>query len=107
MMVQLTPATQHLQCSLYLFAQLQLTTCFSALELTGLETQSHSHCLVTICQAQCDWSGIAGCGISALPQTSPLGMKLDESLRVGKWLKFDPGMSNIHHHHSPSPSSVP
>ena len=34
-------------------------------------------------------------------------MKLEESLLVGKWMKSDPEMSNIHHHHSPSPSSVP
>ena len=32
----------------------------------------------TICQPQSDGSGIAGCGMSALPQTSPLGMKLEE-----------------------------
>ena len=32
----------------------------------------------TICQPQCDGSGIAWCGMSALPQTSHLGMKLEE-----------------------------
>ena len=31
----------------------------------------------TISQPQCDGFGIAGCGMSALPQTS-LGMKLEE-----------------------------
>ena len=32
----------------------------------------------TICRPQCDGSWIAGRGMSALPQTSPLGMKLEE-----------------------------
>ena len=32
----------------------------------------------TICQPQCDGSWIAGRGMSALPRTSPLGMKLEE-----------------------------
>ena len=47
----------------------------------------------TICQPQCDGSGIAGCVMSALPQTSPPGMKLEErdDEQLGrKWSKYDP-----------------
>ena len=78
MVIQLTPATQHLDGSLYFFAQPQLTSCFSGLEMNGLDIQSGCHRLETICQPQCDGSGIAGCGMSALLQPSPLGMKLEE-----------------------------
>ena len=70
-MVQLTPATQHLQGSLYFFAQPQLTSCFSALTwISRAWNQSASPNVMD--------RDIAGCGMSALPQTSPLGMKLEE-----------------------------
>ena len=64
MVIQLTPATQHLDGGLYFFAQPQLTSCFSGLEMNGLDIQSGCHRLETICQPQCDGSGIAGCGMS-------------------------------------------
>ena len=75
---KLKPAEQHLQGSLYFFAQPQLTSCFNALETTGLDMQSGFHRLEIICQSQCDGSGMAGRGISALLQTSPLRIKLEE-----------------------------
>ena len=46
--------------------------------MTVLDIQSGYHRLETICQSQYDGSGIAGRGMSALPQTSPLRMKLEE-----------------------------
>ena len=64
--------------SLYLFAQPQLTSCFSALEVTGLDIQSGCHRWETICQPQHDGLGIAGRRMCAIPQTSLLGMKLED-----------------------------
>ena len=46
--------------------------------MTGLDIQGGCHRLETICQTQSDGSGIAGSGMSALPQTSLVGMKLEE-----------------------------
>ena len=46
--------------------------------MTGLDIQNSCHRLETICQSQCDGSGIAGCGMSALLQPSPLRIKLEE-----------------------------
>ena len=51
-------------------AQPQLISCFSALEMTGFNIQGGCNFLETICQSQCDGSGIA--------QTSPLGIQLEE-----------------------------
>ena len=48
-----------------LLCEPQLTSCFSALEMTAMDIQSGRHRLETTCQPGCDGSGIAGCGMYA------------------------------------------